>query len=284
MLQNIREYLDFLSKVKNKPSNTVSAYKCDLTAFMGYLKERNVNYVSATDDDISNYLEYQLNNGKSKASVNRYRASINGFYEYLNGKMQLNGEQPKEIECLTLSEIESLFSQPDLCTSNGLRDRAILETLYSTGFKISEFLQINVDSVDFDDKTIRIEYNGKTKIATIYGHSAELLEQYLYNVRPLLACDSGSNALFINPDGKRFSRQGIWKLIKRYEKQAGFQKDITAEAIRNSCAAHLLQNGASPTRVRNILRHSDKQIYKTDFAALYEKYHPLSDGNQNKRG
>ncbi|MDD3873984.1 MAG: tyrosine-type recombinase/integrase, partial [Methanosarcina sp.] len=189
----------------------------------------------------------------------------------------------KEIQYLTVTEIERLLSQPD-DSIKGIRDKALLEILYASGMRVSE-----IAGADLEDINLRIgfilsrgEY-GKARIIPLGRPARAALETYFYEGRPKLIREKNRNcqALFVNYNGERLTRQGIWKLIKQYAKGAGLGKKLTPQILRNSFAIHMIQNGADLKSLQELLGHEDisaTQVYlsasKNRIKDVYDKTHP----------
>ena len=159
--------------------------------------------------------------------------------------------------------------------------RSMLELLYATGIRVSELISLNLDDVNLPGNFIRCESKGKERIIPLYHAAVKALSDYMRDVRPQLLADSKENALFVNMNGERMSRQGFWKIIKYYQEKAGIEKDITPHTLRHSFAVHLLENGADLRSIQEMLGHADissTQIYthvvKRQLKDVYQKAHP----------
>ena len=230
------------------------------------------------------------NDGKSAATVNRKLASIRAFYNYLriNDQVTANPTQNiksprierKAIEYLTLEEVDRLLSVPD-DSLIGQRDRAMLELLYATGIRVSELISLDVKSVNPEAGFILCESKGKSRMIPLYPVAVKALQDYLDDVRPQLVADEGEQALFVNMNGERMSRQGFWKIIKYYQEKAEITKEVTPHTLRHSFAVHLLENGADLGSLQELMGHSDisstqmyTQMINQKIKSVYEKCHP----------
>ena len=158
---------------------------------------------------------------------------------------------------LTSKEVELFLEQPDASDVKGCRDRAMLELLYATGIRVSELIGLNMDHVNLSAAFIRLLRTGPERIIPLYPAAVRALSDYLEHVRPQMIEHPDEQALFVNMNGERMSRQGFWKLIKYYQEKAGIQKEITPHTLRHSFAAHLLENGADLRSIQEMLGHAD---------------------------
>lgn len=283
-----------LESQKKMATNSVSAYVRDIVEFEKFLDNKNVNdLLSASQADITDYLLMLKNQGKSAATVNRKMASLRAFYRYLV-KTDIIKHNPaeeikvpkisrKEIEYLTIEEVDKLLKQPD-DSIKGLRDRAILEILYATGLRVSELIATNVEDINLrmGFVTCTGEF-GKARIIPLGRPAKAALETYIYDDRAkiLKEADPNEKALFLNYYGKRITRQAMWKILKQYAKKADIEKKITPQILRNSFAVHMVQNGADLKSLQELLGHEDPaatQIYlsvtKNRIKDVYDNTHP----------
>ena len=230
--------------------------------------------------------------GKSAATVNRKLASIRAFFGFLmlERLIQENPTQgiktpkieKKELEYLTLEEIDILLESPD-DSDKGRRDRAILEVLYATGIKVSELIEANIDDINFRMGFITCAADtSKARIVPLGRPARAALEDYVYEVRDAMLKDNrDEKALFVNFYGKRITRQGLWKILKECGEKTSIQSKITPKILRNSFAVHMLQNGADLKSLQELMGHEDiaaTQIYltatKNRIKDVYDNTHP----------
>ena len=290
----INEFKFSLESKKKMAVNSVSAYIRDVNEFELFLENKNVNDLKgASQADITDYLLMLKHEGKSAATVNRKMASLRAFYRYLSEKNIIEDNPavdikvPKisrrEIEYLTIEEVEELLKQPD-DSIKGLRDRAILEVLYATGLRVSELIETNVEDVNLrmGFVTCTGEY-GKARIIPLGRPAKAALETYIYDDRAKIIKDGDTSetALFLNYYGKRLTRQAMWKILREYAKKAEIDKKITPQILRNSFAVHMVQNGADLKSLQELLGHEDPaatQIYlsvtKNRIKDVYDSTHP----------
>lgn len=292
MLDLICAYENYLSKVKQASSNTVSSYLRDIRQFAEWLSEVGVNsVVDATQLNISDYLAHLEEGGRSGATISRSLASLKNFYAYLVSSgflertpvvdIHVERGEKKLPKILTGREIELLLAQPVCIEPKGFRDKAMLEIMYASGIRVSELIDLNVDDVNLEQGIIKCSGNKKTRIIPLYPAALRALSAYLQDVRDILVTSGDEKALFVNISGSRMSRQGFWKILKHYQALAHIEKDITPHTLRHSFAVHLLENGADLNSLQELMGHSDissTQMYShmvnQKLKAVYEKCHP----------
>lgn len=293
MLDLIQAYENYLTKVKQASNNTVSSYMRDIRQFSQWLQSReDMDILSATQLNISDYLTYLQSQGKSGATVSRTLASLKNFYGYLvstgfleispvNGEIHVDRGEKKLPEILTGKEVELLLAQPSCVDSKGFRDKAMLEVMYATGIRVTELIDLNVEDVNLELGIIKCNGAKKTRVIPLYPAALRALSVYMKDVRMLMVADPLENALFVNVGGARMSRQGFWKILKFYQAKAGIEKDITPHTLRHSFAVHLLENGADIGSLQELMGHSDissTQMYthmvNQKIKSVYEKCHP----------
>lgn len=290
MMRVVDEFEHYLTTEKHSSANTVSSYLRDVNQFTEYLSRRNLEIKEVEQEDLQDYIQWLTGQGKSAATVTRALASLKCFYHWMleQGYCEKNpvlGVKAAKVErklpqVLTSKEVELLLEQPQCVDMKGYRDHAMLELLYATGIRVSELIGLNVDSVFLSAGFIRCESKEKTRIIPMYPTALKALTDYLRDVRPKLAAE-GEQALFVNMNGTRMSRQGFWKLIKYYGEKAGIQTEITPHTLRHSFAAHLLENGADIHAIQEMLGHADissTQVYaklvNQRLKDVYVKAHP----------
>ncbi len=284
-------YERYLKDEKHASANTVSSYMRDLKQFASYIAERQLELSEVTQERISTYLDYLSGQGKSPATVSRSLASIKGFYHHLldQGVVEENPAihvaavkaEKKLPQVLTGKEVERLLAQPKCTDMKGYRDKAMLELLYATGIRVTELISLNITDVNLAGSFIRCESKGKERIIPLYPAAVDALAVYIQNIRSKMIADINEQALFVNMNGDRMSRQGFWKIVKSYQEKAHIDKDITPHTLRHSFAAHLLENGADLHSIQEMMGHSDisstqvyAQLVKQQLKSVYNKSHP----------
>ena len=229
--------------------------------------------------------------GKSAATITRSIASIKSLYTYLQMTGEVSANPAKGVaavkvehkfpEILTGKEVELFLDQPQCMDAKGYRDHAMLELLYATGIRVSGLISLDRRDRKLSAGFIRGASRGKERISPLYHTAVKALQDYVRDIRPQLIADGGEQALFVNMNGERMSRQGFWKIVKHYQETAGISKDITPHTLRHSFAVHLLENGADLRSIQEMLGHADissTQIYthvvKKHLKDVYQKAHP----------
>ncbi|NLT49837.1 MAG: site-specific tyrosine recombinase XerD [Ignavibacteria bacterium] len=277
MNEFVREYISVLRLEKNLSENSVSAYKNDLNIFITFLTDYGITDFSEVDNKaLLEFFNRKEQSEKETTTNARCISALKGFFKFLENSSYIKKnpmdkiEPPRIIrkppEVLAFSEIEKLLDQPDTEDKLGLRDKAMLELFYSSGLRISELINIRVSDLFFEDEVIRVLGKGsKERIIPVGSDAIKWVTEYLVRSRPLLEKKSLSkNIVFLNRNGKKLSRMGIWKLLKGYSKNAGIEKDVHPHTLRHSFATHLVEGGADLRAVQEMLGHSDistTQIY-----------------------
>lgn len=271
----LKDFINYMSEVKNASVNTISSYRNDLTKLAKYLEGQNItDSDKMTETSLNSYTLCLEKEGKSPATVSRNIASIKAFTLYLIKKGQLHNDPTERIKApkvekkppatLTPVQMDGLLQQPNVDTTKGLRDKAMLELLYATGIRVTELLSMQLADVNLKNKFIRCCNAGKERIVP-FGNRAKLaLEIYFGNAREELVQDGSTQICFTNLSGEPMTRQGFWKIIKGYGKEAGIVTDITPKVLRHSFAVHMMENGADIRSVQELLGHTDvatTQVY-----------------------
>ncbi len=292
MANLVAAYENYLLNIKHASANTVASYMRDIRQFSEYVSDiEDLPLESCDRDCICRYTQHLTNNGKSPSTVARCIASLKSFYSFSQAEGFVSDNPVYEIpqqkaekklpQILTGREVELLLEQPKCTDMKGYRDKAMLETLYATGMRVSEMISLNVADVSVAGAFIKCEGNGKFRIIPLYPAAVKALTTYLTDIRPKMVSGPEEEALFVNINGDRMTRQGFWKIIKHYQETAQISKDITPHTLRHSFAAHLLENGADLRSLQEMLGHSDisstqiyTQVVKQNLKNVYNKYHP----------
>jgi len=287
------QFLDYITLERGLSDNTRQAYGADLRSFLDFLESRRVTSLNAaTRQLILDHLMDLRDRGLSTNSISRRLVSIKVFFRYLQQEGLLSRnitdtmESPKLWKVLpgtlTYKEVERLLAQPDAAKPLGLRNKAILETLYGTGLRISELAHLTLDDLHFDAGYLRCMGKGRKERVVPLGEPArQALESYLQGCRPALLKNGDSRAVFLTNRTKPFSRKGLWKLIKQHARAAGIMKNVKPHTLRHSFASHLLANGAPLRVIQEMLGHADittTQIYThvdpSRLKSVHAQYHP----------
>ena len=288
MLDLIKAYENYLSKVKQASDNTISSYMRDIRQFADWLE---VDILDATQLNISDYLHFLEEDGRSAATVSRTLASLKNFYVYLVSSgfcektpvidIKVHRGEKKLPQILTGREIELLLAQPVCVDSKGYRDKAMLEVMYATGIRVSELIELDIDDVNLELGVIKCNAAKKTRVIPLYPAALRALTIYVRDIRESMLATSDELALFVNVNGSRMSRQGFWKILKHYQATAHIDKEITPHTLRHSFAVHLLENGADLGSLQVLMGHCDissTQMYthliNQKLKSVYEKCHP----------
>lgn len=292
--EQVEDYLRFVQLERGLSNNTVTAYRQDLTEFINFLKQEGFSSWPTEATDIDAFLARQRDMNKATSSISRIISSLRKFYQWLarqniqklNPMIEIDPPK-KEYKlpvALTEKEVSLLLDQPDISKKLGLRDRALLETLYATGIRVSELINLKLENIHEDLQLIKVLGKGsKERLIPISDMALLWIKKYEEEVRDPLLLKKGCNSefLFLNNRGTPLTRQAVWQIIKRYCKMAGIDKDVTPHTLRHTFATHLLENGADLRVVQEILGHSDistTQIYtnltQTHILQVYQKAHP----------
>ena len=290
--QLIEKYCNYVSFKKGLSSNTVLAYKSDLKIFHLWLIHNREEISTVDRIMINNYLAERLEQGASVSTVQRIITCIKSFYLFLfeneiikNDPSQLIENPKKRRKLPTIvseKEVEMLLESPDIKTNEGLRDKCIIELLYSSGLRISELLHIKVNQINRNQPFLKIKGKGNKERLVPVGLSAmNLLMVYIDTYRSKIKPNINVDMLFVNDNGTLVTRQACWEMIQKYATASFVNKKISPHNLRHAFATHLLNNGADLRTVQMLLGHaslSTTQIYthiaKERLVKFHQKYHP----------
>ena len=289
--QVLDEYLAFLQIEKGLSPNSVNAYGSDLRQFGAFLKKNALAWSAVTVENIEAYLSVLENQKLSARAKARKVASLRSFYNYLQGEGKIDHNPcaylpspklPQKLpDILTEAEILALLAAPTLDKLTGYRDRAMFEVLYGSGLRVSELVDLDVGDIDQMGFVRCLGKGGKERIVPLGTYALQAAMKYIEFARPKLQRSHRQTALFLNTRGGRLTRQGFWKILRHWAKQAGIKKDISPHMLRHSFATHLLRGGADLRSVQEMLGHADlttTQIYThLDMGSLrdvYKRTHP----------
>jgi integrase/recombinase XerD len=291
----INAFLTHVRVEKGLSANTVSAYRRDLVKFEAFAKKRKLALEAIRRDDLVDFLASLYHQKLESRTVARHLVTLRNFFRFVQVQEliaedpSLNLESPKIRRSLPgylrLEDVEKLLAQPDEKSPIGLRDRAMLEVLYSSGLRVSELIGLRVMDLDRAVGCVRCIGKGdKERIVPIGKKATALVERYLRDARPKLLGQgtvANSQALFLNRRGGAFSRVGVWKILSAYGRRAGLRVALTPHMLRHSFATHLLERGADLRSVQLMLGHSDistTQIYthvvEERLKQIYKAHHP----------
>ncbi len=290
----IEDYLRYSQIERGLSENTITAYRQDLYEFLDFIKEEGMTSWPIKAVDIDAFLARQRDLDKATSSISRMISSLRKFYQWLARQdiqkinPMLEIDPPKKEHrlpvALTEEEVTTLLKQPDVDKKLGLRDRALLETMYATGIRVSELINLKLKNLHEDLKLVKVLGKGsKERLIPISEVALSWIKRYEKKVRDplLLQKNKSSEFIFLNNRGEALTRQAVWQIIKRYCKMAEIEKDVTPHTLRHTFATHLLENGADLRVVQEILGHSDistTQIYtnltQKHILQVYKKTHP----------
>jgi integrase/recombinase XerD len=278
----LRRFLDYLAVERGLAANTLSAYRRDLHRYAGWLAAAGIDDpAQAGEEDVVAYLG-ALRAGADPVGT-RYRASsiarslaaVRGFHRFLVRERLAGADPAHDLgtprvpaslpKALSVEQVEALLGAVAGDDPRALRDRALLETLYAAGLRVSEATALDVDDADLEEGAVRAFGKGSKERMVPLGRSArQALEAYLVRGRPSLAGPRSGPALFLNARGTRLTRQGCWKILRRHARHAGLEAEVSPHVLRHSFATHLLAGGADIRSVQDLLFHASlatTQIY-----------------------
>jgi len=281
----------YLTEHKRLAKNTIESYMRDIRFLGNYLESIGIeDYTNASTIDILTYSIYLKKEGKSNATISRSIASIRTFYGYLHNNGYIDTNPALELESpkserkipnvLTLDQVDALMAKPDISTPKGIRDKAMLELLYATGIRVTELITLSLSDINISMGYIKCKSGNKSRVVPMGSLASRAVETYIRDSRPKMI-KSNEETLFVNYFGKGMTRQGFWKIIKKYTNELDIDNTITPQTLRHSFALHLVQNGADIKSVQEMLGHSDAsttQIYmemsNSKIKEVYSKAHP----------
>lgn len=294
LTEQVEDYLRYSQIERGLSANTITSYRQDLTAFINFLKKEHLKTWPTKALDIDAFLAQQRDLNKATSSISRLISSLRKFYQWLvrqniqkiNPMLEIDSPKKRRSlpVALTVDEINHLLEQPNTNKKLGLRDRALLETLYATGIRVSELINLKFNDLHEELKLIKVFGKGsKERLIPISEVALSWIDSYKEKVRDPLILKVGKNCdfIFLNSRGTALTRQAVWQIIKKYCNMAGIQKNVTPHTLRHTFATHLLENGADLRVVQEILGHSDistTQIYtnlsQKHILQVYAKTHP----------
>lgn len=288
----VDRYLEYVLIEKGLSENSVSGYAEDLHSLLAFLDDKSFLLKDLSDKTLFLYLTYLRAKGLKSSSLARHLSSLRGFFAYAvsekwykedPGHLLENPKLPKKLpEFLTKEEISRLLALPDTSTKLGMRDKVMLELLYAAGLRVSELIEMKV--LDFDPQVGMLRVFGKgakERLIPIHYTAQDYLNHYLEFTRP--SFKPVEDFMFLNRSGKGLTRQGVWKLIKKFAILAEIKRSISPHTFRHSFATHLLEGGADLRTVQLLLGHADisaTEIYthveSSRLKMLHQRYHPRS--------
>ena len=293
MDQMAQRYLDYLLVERGSSSNTLASYGRDIAQFVDYAAGRGIkDPAQLSEDAMTGYLAHLSRVGLAAASAARKISAVKGFCRFLYTEKVIAGDVASAVESpkkprtlpdtLTRDEVVALLNQPDLRTDVGIRDRAMLETLYGAGLRVSELVGLNVDSVNLGVGFVRCVGKGsKERITPIGKVAVDYIRRYLEQCRSRLLKGKRGERLFLSMRGRPLSRVWVWKMIGKYAAAADIRKRLSPHTLRHSFATHLLEGGADIKTIQDMLGHvsiATTEIYthvsRDQLKRVYRDAHP----------
>jgi len=289
---DVRTFLSYLRVEKGLSDNTIQSYRRDMLKFVGFLDKQNLVTAKIQRQDVVDFLAMLYKRRLDSRSVARHLVTIRHFFRFslLEGFIKEDPaatiESPKFRQSLpyflSVEEVERLLAQPDTSSAIGLRDKAIIELMYSTGIRVSELAGIRVGDLQMEAGCLRcIGKGNKERLVPVGKKALAVVEAYMKKSRPELLKDNASANLFLNQRGRPMDRVMIWKMMGRYGRKAALRKPLKPHTLRHSFATHLLDRGADLRSVQIMLGHSDistTQIYthvvEERLKQVYKAHHP----------
>jgi len=290
----LKEYLSVLKLEKNLSENTIESYRNDISSLLRFLEDYKINDPSEiTYENLIAFFKALKIAGLNSRSAARYYSSLKGFFNYLAVNKYITSNPIEKVSTpklaknlpsvLSINEVDAILSKPDTGNKLGLRDKAVLETFYACGVRVSELINLKLPDLFLEEEVIRVFGKGsKERLIPIGSSAIEWINKYLKQGRLLLEKKAKSgNFLFLNNHGTKLSRMGIWKIVDRYVTEAGIQKEVHPHTFRHSFATHLLEGGADLRAVQEMLGHADistTQIYthidRDYIKQVHKDFHP----------
>lgn len=292
MHEEIDAYLQHLTVIRGLAEKTVEAYGSDLLFFREFLTELGGSLGQIDEHTLFLYMVHLRRKGLKNTSLARNLSSLRGFFEFMVQERLLPSspaallDSPKLVrklpQVLSRQEVTALLARPVMTDRLGVRDRTMLELLYACGLRVSELVSLTAPDFDSQAGLLRVLGKGsKERYVPLHDSAVSLLMSFLREWRPLFG--PKVDTIFLNRSGLGLSRQGVWKLLRRYALEAGINRPISPHTLRHCFATHLLEGGADLRTVQILLGHSDimaTEIYthvqSARMAALHRKFHPRS--------
>ncbi|MFP4416447.1 MAG: site-specific tyrosine recombinase XerD [Fibrobacterota bacterium] len=288
-----QDYLSFLRLERALSTNTLNSYRFDLERFRGFLDEKKISVITAvTARDLSEYIRALYDVGFAASSIQRTLSALRGYFGFLVSESFIDIDPTELLESprapqylpsvLSQEEIQAVLEIIPLEKCLGLRDRAMLETVYATGMRVSELAAFTYEQILFEENLVRVIGKGaKERIVPIGDIALDWIRKYYENQRPSLIRLTSDNTVFLNRSGKGLSRMGIWKIIQKYVGLAGIDKKVSPHTFRHSFATHLLEGGANLRIVQEMLGHENivtTEIYthvdREYLREVHRSFHP----------
>lgn len=287
----MQDFITYLKNEKHTSDSTVDAYVLDVRQFTSFLGK---DTVLAVPEDVRAYVLHMQSRGLAVATIRRVLSSLHVYFRYLIAIQKRNTDPTEEITrpenehklpmILSVEEVSRLIESIQGNTPLLMRDRAIIELLYATGITVSELIKLKIENINLRRRTLVLVRSERKRTIPFGRPCALALSEYMKKARPMLLTGSGEIALFLSYNGKPLSRQGLWKLIKKYKAKAGIDKEVTPHMLRHSFAAHLLEGGADLSSIQEMMGFIDPastaiytKIIENKIQDVYKKAHPRAN-------
>jgi len=288
----IDAFLDSIWLESGLSQNTLNAYRTDLKKFSEWCNGRDLGLVQANRSHVLDYLAFRMQHGFSSRSTARLNTTLRRFYQYLLREGWIQADPMLDLQSprigrplpksLSETDVERLLDAPDVSDPLGQRDQAMLETLYATGLRVTELVQLSLPQLDRITGLVRVIGKGsRERLVPLGLDCLDAIDAYLKEARTQILGERQSDYLFVTRRGSCMTRQAFWQLIKRYALQAGITTDLSPHTLRHAFATHLLNHGADLRSVQMLLGHSDlstTQIYThvatARLQSLHRAHHP----------
>jgi integrase/recombinase XerD len=288
----LSSFLSYLRVEKGLSDNTIQAYRRDMEKFVAFAAKRGLKVTDVTRSDVTDFLATLYRARLDSRSVARHLVTIRHFFRFHLAEGTVNEDPAATIESpkfrqslpdfLSLAEVDRLLQQPDMNDIIGLRDKAMIELMYSTGLRVSELCGLQVSDLSIDPGCLRcIGKGNKERLVPVGKQAIDVVQKYARESRPKLLHDKTSPSLFVNQQGRPLNRIAFWKILRDYGAKAHLRKSLTPHMLRHSFATHLLDRGADLRSVQMMLGHSDistTQIYthvvEERLKQVYKAHHP----------
>jgi integrase/recombinase XerD len=289
----VDRYINYLLVEKGLAAKTIESYSLDLSEFLNFLRQVGIDEMASVDTAVLlKHLIFLRDSGLGPRSRARHLVTLRGFFRFLVHERLLTQDPVRLIDMpksglrlpdvLSVNDVEKLLNAPDPGKPREARDAAMIELLYAAGLRVSELINLKLHDVNLEAGFVRVFGKGsKERVVPIGLYAKEKINAYLEKFRPLLLKEHISPYLFVGQAGKPMTRQGFWKLLKRYVQRADIRKNVTPHSLRHSFASHLLEGGADLRAVQVMLGHVDistTQIYthvaRERLKSVHKQFHP----------
>lgn len=289
----IESFKNYLIAERGLSKNTLDSYARDVKKFSDFLVNIGIkDFEKVRSGDIVEYMITQKRKGMAINSLSRNIVALKMFFRFLSSEGIIKKDIGEEIDTprlwkhlpdvLTIDEINRLIMFPDITTDEGVRDRAILEMMYATGMRISEVVSLQITQFDCGEQFVICKGKGsKERLIPVNNSAVEWTMRYIKNIRQKFLKKPNEDILFLTRLGKKFTRQGLWKMLHKYMTRLGTGKTVTPHTIRHTFATHLLSNGADIRTIQTMMGHSNistTQLYThvdiNRLKSIHKKFHP----------